>query len=120
MTPKAQAVAEVLINRHARLCTERERKTARSVDAFDVQACIITYVKLCKEAKVGAPIGVGYFLNEIHEKCVANGWPTLASLVVKKLTRKPAMNYPGKDWNAEIRRCIAFPGYPPISDPAWS
>lgn len=120
MTTKAQAFAEVLIKRHQEVCRTREKHTAESVDNIDIYTCFITYVELCREAKVGAPIGASLFLAEIYAKCVANGWPPLNSLVVNQKTHEPGKQYSGKSWKREIKECIAFPGYPPISDPKWN
>ncbi len=57
-------------------------------------------------------------LWEIAEWCVRNEWPPLTSLAVSKETHMPSEGYDKAAgcslirWPDEVRRCIAFRGYP--------
>lgn len=118
MRSTAEAFTEVLIERHTRLCRPKRRSYKTVTDA-DIRECRISYGALCEEARVGLPRGSGTFLAEVHRVCEKNHWPPLNALAVNAKKGRPGDNYPGKDWEREIRECIAFASYPSIQSAAW-
>jgi hypothetical protein len=114
MRPIGEALAQALLERHKQVCRPRNRTTATVTDQ-DIRESIICYGDLCRMAHPSCPPrGVGPFLSEIAKWCSDQcpPWPPLSSLAVNKRTRVPGCNYPGRDWDKEVRECIAFKNYP--------
>lgn len=112
-----------LSNRAVQLANEllkRQRKFRRTpagVNQRAVEKAIISYMDLCK------PLGTawrdaGKPLGEIAKWCSANNWPPLNALAVNHKTHEPSEEYNGAggfqldEWCLDVRKCIAFAGYP--------
>ena len=112
MTPESTAIASVLLKNHREFCREFEGLMPEEISDGMVEQSVIPYGDLCEWA--GFPFllpGVGRFLDEIGEWCEENDWPLLNSLAVNRKSRMPD----GSDlllWPDQVRRCIAFDGYP--------
>jgi hypothetical protein len=106
MRPTAEAFAKVLLKHHSQFCMPK-RRTLRTITDSDVQQCLITYGQLCRQAGKGTPTGSGTFLGEIHRLCLSKNLPPINALAVNGRTLVPGGNYPGRDWQHDIKRCIA-------------
>ena len=114
MTPISEMIANALLIHHANVCVPHGSRPP------DIDQCVITYGELCLKADVpGLEQGIGRFLQEVAEWCVASDWPPINSLAVNAISRMPGDSYelaPGCNlltWPDEDARCIAFMGYPP-------
>jgi hypothetical protein len=83
------------------------------------RSCTISYGDLC--GAIGRPELTAVchtHLHEIAEWCALNGYPPINALVVNKKTGVPGDGYskaPGCDiltWEDEVKKVIAFRGYP--------
>jgi len=120
MTEEARVLTKELLRHHEQVCQKLGVKLPDDVTDGMINQSIILYGVLCQRA--GVPFltrGVGQFLREVAEWCEQNDWPPLNALAVNVETRMPGEGYdgaPGCDllsWPEEVRRCIAFDGYPP-------
>lgn len=120
LSPEAQVIFRELLRHHERVC--RQPGTRKTEDVTDgmISRCVLPYGNLCELAGVAFLTHcVGRYLGEIAEWCDLNGWPPWNALAVNNETRMPGDGYDGAlgchilEWPEEIRRCIAFRGYPP-------
>lgn len=120
MTAEAEALARELLRQHEIVCKTFVVKAAADVTDDMIMRSTVAYGMLCSRA--GLPYltrPVGNFLGEVADWCNANGWPPLNSLAVNEQTKIPGGGYDTASgcsllhWPDEVRRCIAFRGYPP-------
>src|SRR5690348_13660196 len=118
MTEEAISLARTLLKHHRQVCM-KYGATPQSVTDRMIQESVISYGTLCESA--GVPFlthGVGRFLDEIGQWCEENRWPLLNSLAVNRQTGMPGEGYDGAHggdlllWPDQVRKCIAFQGYP--------
>jgi hypothetical protein len=119
VTPLARSLAEVLLDRHRRICRTFNVGQPEAVGDNMIQDSTIEYGILSESA--GYPnLGqaVSNPLGEIAEWCATNSFPPLNSLAVSKETHMPSEGYERAagcsllHWPEQVRRCIAFRGYP--------
>lgn len=119
MTHLARLLAAVLLERHRRICRAFNVGQPEAVGDDMIRDSTIEYGILSESA--GHP-NLGQAISnplwEIAEWCVRNEWPPLTSLAVSKETHMPSEGYDKAAgcslirWPDEVRRCIAFRGYP--------
>jgi hypothetical protein len=85
-----------------------------------VSRATISYGVLCDHAGVPWLVqSLKPFLCEIAAWCAEKDWPPLNALPVRSDTHMPGDGYDDAagcsliTWADEVRRCIAFRGYPP-------
>jgi hypothetical protein len=118
MRGESRVLANTLLERHRLICRPLHRREPDDVDKDDIDACIMSYSDLCELAGLGRHFARASknFLYEIVEWCVENNWPPLNAPAVKAAYLYPGDRYtkaPGcHDWPTDVRRVIAFVGYP--------
>ena len=114
MTEEARVLTRELLRRHENICRKFAVEGPEDVSEPMVSESVMSYGTLCTLA--GLPFltrGVGPFLGEVWDWCNERGWPQLNSLAVNGETGIPGDGYYQIElWPDEIRRCIAFRGYP--------
>jgi len=119
MTVESTAIANAFLKNHREFCRNFEGLMPEGITDRMVELSVIPYGSLCKWA--GLPFlthGVGRLLDEVGEWCEENGWPLLNSLAVNREAGMPGFGYEGAHggdllhWPEQVRRCIAFGGYP--------
>lgn len=123
MTEEARALTRELLRHHEQVCESFGVDAAENVTDRMIDQSIIPYGVFCERA--GVPFltrGVGQFLQETAEFCDQNDWPPLNALAVNVETGMPGDGYdiaPGCAlirWPEDVKRCIAFGGYPPSTE----
>ncbi len=108
-----------LLRQHERICGEFGVDKPENVSDGMVNECVISYGVLCD--LLGVPFlthSVGNFLGESAEWCSEKGWPPLNALAVNNERWMPGDGYNEAvgcslfDWANEVKKCIAFGGYP--------
>jgi hypothetical protein len=120
MTPKATALANILLDIHREKC--RGQDFTGGISKEMVKERTITYKNLCEQARVRFARNVpGPLLNEIAKWCEQHRVPPLHALAVTRHTGKPGYNYNGAPggcslakWPEQVRKCIAYEKYPPL------
>jgi alkylated DNA nucleotide flippase Atl1 len=114
MTEEARVLTRELLRRHENVCRKFTVTAAEDVNETMVKGSVISYGMLCTLA--GVPFltrGVGPFLAEVWDWCNESGWPQLNALAVNGETGIPGDGYYQVElWPDEVRKCIAFRGYP--------
>lgn len=119
MTDEARVLLNELLRQHENVCRELGPIASADVTASMINRGVITYGTFCERA--GVPFlthSVGKFLGEVAEFCNDEGWPPINALAVNSETRMPGEGYDGASgctialWPEEVRKCIAFGGYP--------
>jgi len=122
MTDRALALGNTLLTLHRDTCRSFARCAPDAISDGAVNERTIRYQRLYERAGVPFPgRNSGPPLAEIAQWCVENQYPPLHALAVNE-TGKPGFNYdqtPGwpdrcslDNWHSDVRRCIAFDGYP--------
>jgi hypothetical protein len=119
MTPQAKALGQALLIHHRAHC--RQVKTAPDqMDNVIVHKLCLTYQQLCERAHDPCiPRDAGKYLVELAIWCCEeHDWPPINALVVNRKSKIPGEGYetaPGggfAQWEEQVRKCIAFRGYP--------
>ena len=101
------------------LILEQDPSLQHTARPPSIDDCVITYGALCRQAGTpGLERGIGRFLQEVAEWCVARGYPPINSLAVNAESRIPGESYdlaPGYSiitWPLEATASIMFTNYP--------
>jgi hypothetical protein len=119
MDEEARVLARELLRRHEQICRQLGVHTAEEVTDGMIDRSMMAYGVLCDRAGVPFLTHVsGHFLGEIAEWCIENEWPPLNALAVNGESKEPGHGYDGaagcslSAWVDEVKKCIAFSGYP--------
>ncbi len=119
LSAEASALGQKLLEHHRSVCSSVTGE-ANLIVRSEIARCSIRYGVLCERA--GLPFlrrSSGSFLYEIAQLCEKHGWPPINSLVVNE-SGLPGAGYdhaPGggfAQWDEQVRRAIAFRGYPDV------
>lgn len=118
MNPLSYDLGNALLARQRDICSNFTGSYSDVSDEL-VEKAVISYKALL--GVIGAPESlaesIGRYLVELAAWCECRGLPPINALAVSGETRRPGTGYYlapgcGKNWDCEVRECIACRSYP--------
>ena len=118
INPLSYDLGNALFKRHQEKCSGFT-VTAELVTEDQIKEATISYKALL--IKVGAPESlaesIGAYLGEVAEWCDARNMPPVNALAINASLGMPGVGYftaagASEKWQNDVRKCIAFKGYP--------